>query len=79
VGNNQSTIVAHAGDNMLDHQIRLVNLVVFVVIAVAIAVNAFNKMAAGKFNGVHQYALVFFGVFTLFLIFVTLLRMFRKK
>jgi len=52
---------------------------VFVVIAVAIAVNAFNKMAAGKFNGVHQYALVFFGVFTLFLIFVTLLRMFRKK
>jgi len=64
---------------MLDHHWRMVNLVVFVLITIATGVNALCRIADGKFTGVHQYALVFFGLFTLFLSVVTVMTMLRTS
>ncbi len=64
---------------MLDHHRRMVNLVVFVLITIATGVNALCRIADGKFPGVHQYALAFFGLFTLFLSVVTIMTMLRTS
>ena len=63
---------------MVDHDWRMVNVVLFVLITIGTGVNALCRIADGKFTGVHQYALAFFGVFTLFLSVVTVMTMLRK-
>lgn len=63
---------------MLDHHRRMVNLVAFALITIGTGVNTLCRIADGKFTGVHQYALAFFGVFTLFLSVVTVMTMLRK-
>jgi len=65
--------------HMLDHHWRMVNLVVLVLITIATGVNALCRIADGKFTGVHQYALAFFGLFTLFLSVVTVMTMLRTS
>lgn len=64
---------------MLDHHVRVANLVVFVLITIATGVNALCRIADGEFTGVHQYALAFFGMFTLFLSVVTVMTMLRTS